>query len=696
MPIGCHQRHVISFSRKSTFEYIMSRKGKKQINRKTPEKITFNTNNKEVINSIPSEIEIFGKVKNNYKLIFSAILLSILVLITYRNSFDNEFVDWDDFGYVVNNDLVRNPGNSYLKDLFTTPIVSNYHPLTILTLRLNNNVCDSCPNGISPMPFIRGNVILHMLNTLLVLMLVFLLSNRNILVSFLVAVLFGVHPMHVESVVWISERKDVLYTFFFLAGLIAYLNYKRHKRGQILWFMFSFFLFILSCLSKATAVVFPGVLILVNFWIYHTEEDRPILKAIKHAVSFKNLLLLIPFFIVSIFVGLLAYKTQSGENFLGILDLSKNLPDMVNKIGPFSVLQRFQIASYGFVTYMVKFFVPVNLTSLYPYPSSQEINQGTFPIILLMSALALIIIIFLVIRSLRKTKLYAFGLGFYFVTIALVLQFIPVGIAIMAERYSYLPYIGLSIIPATLITNNSKTKKIILIIISGCFIIMLMVLSKRQIETWNNTESLWSKVIEKHPHLELPRRGRGKYYSKKSLQVKSATEKKMYEEKALIDFTEAIKAGTKNADVYMGTGIIYGTKGDLKNAILFLNKALAIDPKKGSAYYNRAQIYDQLNQKEAAIKDYNMALIYGPQLTLEILNNRSNLFLETGRFREAILDFDYLISIESNNFLYYCNRAVAKQQINDIPGAISDYQKALQLKPDDQISKLQLQKLIGR
>jgi tetratricopeptide (TPR) repeat protein len=170
---------------------------------------------------------------------------------------------------------------------------------------------------------------------------------------------------------------------------------------------------------------------------------------------------------------------------------------------------------------------------------------------------------------------------------------------------------------------------------------------------------------------------------------------KMFEDKALIDFKEAIKAGTKSADVFQGAGVIYGSRGDLKNAILLLNAAISIDPKKGAAYYNRAIIYDKLNQKEDAIKDYNMALIYNPEKALEILNNRSNLFLETGRFREAIMDFDYLISIKSNNFLYFSNRAFARSKLNDFKGAVSDYQKALQLQPNDQFSRIQLQKLIN-
>ena len=633
------------------------------------------------------------KRKTSLQLILFAAVLSLLVLFTYSGALNNEFVDWDDFGYVVNNDLVRNPGDSYLRELFTTPVSSNYHPLTILSMRLNSNVCETCPNGISPAPFIRWNIILHILNTLLVLILIFLLSKRNILAAILTALIFGLHPMHVESVAWISERKDVLYTFFFLAGLITYLNFKKKDQRMLLWYLVTFILFILSCLSKATAVVFPVALILVDFMVYPREGERPVLKAFKKAVSLKNLVWLVPFFIVSFFVGFMAYRIQSGDNFLGLLDLSKNAPDVINKIGPFTVFQRFEIGCYGFIVYIFKFFVPVNLLAIHPYPPLEDFTHGSFAIALYLSLIATVVIAVLVIMSLRKTRLYVFSTGFYFVTIALVLQFITVGISMISDRYSYLPYAGLAFIPASLIANSSKTKRTLLLIISACFIIMLMAVSKRQTQVWRNTETLWTKVIDKYPHQELPRRSRGKYYSRKSGQAKSNMEKKTFEDKALIDFTEAIKARTNSADVYMGTGIIYTSKGDLTNALLLLNAAIKIDPRKGSAYYNRALVYDQLNKKEEAIRDYNMALIYKSDLALQILNNRSNLFLETGRFKEAIPDFDYLISLDSNKFYYYSNRGIAKEQTNDIPGAISDFRKALQLQPDDDISRTHLEKL---
>jgi protein O-mannosyl-transferase len=628
------------------------------------------------------------------KFIFAAIILIALILISYWKIFDNDFVDWDDFTYVVNNDLVRNPGDSYLKDVFTTPVSSNYHPLTILSMRLNNNECKSCIEGISPAPFIRGNVILHILNTLLVLPLIFLLTNRNVLAAVITALLFGLHPMHVESVAWIAERKDVLYTFFFLSGLLAWLMFKRGKKGKTVWLFFSFLLFIFSCLSKAVAVVFPVVLMLINFWISKKDSEKTVLSALREAFSPKNLLLLLPFFIVSLFIGIMAFRIQSGQNFLGFLDLTKNMPDVVNEIGPFTVFQRIQIACYGLIEYLIKFFLPFNLSALHAYPTLAEFKTGSFAVKLIITTITTVLILLFIIRSLKTNPVYAFGFGFYFITIALVLQFITVGLAITAERYSYVPYIGLSVIPAMLIAGSPKKLKNILLIITGGFVIMLMVLTSRQIRIWRNTETLWSNVIDKDPQLELPRRSRGKYYIKKSLRAKTELEKKNLEEKALADFIEAIKSNTRSADVFEGAGVIFGIKGETDKALLLLNKAVEIDPLKGSAYFNRALIYGQLNKKEEAIKDYNLALVYKPQMALEITNNRSNLLIETGRFREAILDFNYLISVEGDNFLYYYNRGYAKVFINDIPGAIADYQKALTLNPDDAMTQEALRRLM--
>jgi tetratricopeptide (TPR) repeat protein len=644
-------------------------------------------------NSDPSIIDKLKESKTN-QLIFAGLLIIILVLTTYRGASKNGFVDWDDNEYVENNNLVKSHGETQYKDIFSTVISLNYHPLTMLSMRLNNNSCKTCPNGISAKPFIRGNITLHVLNSVLVLLLIFSLSGRNITVAFLVAAIFGVHPMHVESVAWVSERKDVLYSFFFLSGLLAYLKYLDKKKGKYLWLVFSFILFVLSCLSKATAVVFPVVLILLNFWVLNRGGDKSIKSTLCEMVSPGKLVLLLPFFVVSLFFGIMTIRIQSGHNFLGMLKFVKDPNDVINIVGPVSTLQHFQLGSYGFFTYIIKFFLPVNLSPFYPYPSLQEFNHGSFSKDLWMAFFALLLVAALTIWSLRKTKLYFFSLGFYFITIVLVLQFMSVGTAVVAERYSYLPYIGLAFLPATLIANTSARIRNVLLIISGCFIIVLMILSRQQIKVWFDSETLWSQAIARHPNLELPRKARGKFYYMLSSEAKNPNEKKKLEEKAMTDFTVAIKAGTKEADVYEGTGVILEGRGDLKNALVFLNKAISIDPKKGRTYYNRAMVLDGLGRKEDAIKDYSVALIYQTDLTIEILSNRAVLFMETEKFREAISDLDYLISEDGNNFMYYYNRAFAKLKLNDIEGAIADYRKVLQLNPGDKETAQQLQILI--
>lgn len=483
--------------------------------------------------------------------------------------------------------------------------------------------------------------------------------------------------MHVESVVWVSERKDVLYSFFFLSGLITYLKYQNStdkRRSKYLWLATTLLLFILSCLSKAMAVVFPLVLILIIFWTSQPDENNPVKESIKETFSKKNLVPLIPFFVISLFFGFLAIS--------------------INNLNSFTVWHRIQYASYGFIMYIVKFFFPVNQAAIYPYPAQMEYNNGMFGTILLLTPIVFFIVAGLVIYSLKKTKLFVFGVGFYLVTVMMVLQFISVGVAIMADRYTYLSYIGLAFVPAMLIGQKVTRKRIPLYILSGSFIILMMILSQKQIKVWGNSKTLWTNVIELYPTLETPRSLRGIYYGKKAARAKTAAENKRYEEKAFTDFKIAIKSGTGRADVLEGVGCIYGKRDDFKNALLCLDKSIQVKPNKGSAYFNRGITLGMLNRNDEAIKDYNMALIYYPQKAIEIITNRSNLFLITGRYKEAIADFDYLISVDSKNFLFYYNRAVCRQHTNDLQGVVSDYQNALRLQPNDQMSRQQLQLLI--
>jgi regulator of sirC expression with transglutaminase-like and TPR domain len=624
----------------------------------------------------PATYQNKGFITENRQILLVAFLLIILVLITYRKAFNNDFVDWDDYTYVVDNNLVRDTQGTTIKDVLSQPVSLNYHPLTILSLRLNNNTCTDCQNGISAAPFIRWNIIIHTLNTLLVFIFIFLLTKRKIPVAFIVAALFGVHPMHVESVVWVSERKDVLYSFFFLSGLIAYIKYLdsgKKTRKSYLWLGGTFIMFLLSCLSKAMAVVFPLTLLLINFWMVEPGKDKENPGPLK-GISVKSLLPLVPFFIVSLVFGILAIS--------------------INKVNSFSFWHRIQFASWGFLAYVLKFIFPVNQVALYPYPTQTAFESGSIGSMLKLAPFIFLAVAVLIIYSFRKTKLLVFGAGFFFVTVMMVLQFISVGISMIADRYTYLSYIGLAFIPAMLIGETSSRKRVPLYILTACFVVLLIILSGKQTEVWRNSETLWTNVINRYPAEETPRSLRGIYYFKQSEIVGDIKNKKILEKKAFDDFSIAIKAGTKRADVFESTGCIYGRNGDPANAIQCFDKAIDINPGKGSAYYNRALALSGLNRITEALRDYNLALVYQPQNAYRIIANRYTLYFDTGKIREAIQDLDYLIEMDSKNVILYYNRALARAQLNNIQGAVDDCKKALGIQPSDQQTRELLDKLM--
>ena len=624
----------------------------------------------------------------------TVILLVFLVIFTYSGAIRNNFVSWDDNEYVVNNKLVRPGGETDLKDIFSTVVSLNYHPLTILSLSLNNNSCKSCPEGISPKPFIIGNIILHALNTLLVFTLIYLLFSRNLILAFFVAALFAVHPMHVESVAWISARKDVLFSFFFLSGLISWYKFLNDKTRKYFWLALSFLLFILACLSKATAVVFPVIAILISYLTTGDKVENSYKSVLLKTFSLRSILVLLPFFAASLFFGLLAVRIQGGENFLGVLKFIKEPDSVINIVGPFSWLQRCQIACYGFFVYLIKFILPINQSAFYPYPDINEMNHGSFPVILWLSLLAFIIIFLLVVFSMKKTKIFIFSFGFYLVMLVLVLQFMSVGKAILAERYTYLPYIGISIIPAWFVSKYTGRNRKWLLILSGFFLIVMLFLARKQVNVWYSSEKLWSQAIENHPNQDLAWRARGKDYFGQSARAVNPTERKILEDKAFSDFKVAIEHKTGSSEVYEGMGVILQSRGELKTALKLLNMAVSLNPENGRTYYNRAVIFDQMNLKEEAILDYNSALEKDPNEALAIFRNRSALYLETGKYDKALKDLDELIRIDKSNYSHYYNRAFSKVMLKDYDGAIADYRIVLKFNPGDKQTIEQIRVLI--
>ncbi|WP_052599526.1 tetratricopeptide repeat protein [Aureispira sp. CCB-QB1] len=644
--------------------------------------------------------------------ITAALVLAIITAFVYRGALNNEFVDWDDYTYVTENHLVRsatdiaafiqlkgsqrtisptvNPHTTSIGDVFTTAVALNYHPITILTMRWNNNACPSCPEGISARPFIFWNIVLHILNSIFVMLLIYQMSKKNLPVSIFVAAVFALHPMHVESVAWVSERKDVLYSFFFLLGLLSYWKFLQTNAKK--WIYTAFVLFILSCLSKAMAVVFPLVMLLLYFWNHQATTPT---EALKDTFKPTALVPTIPFFISSIVFGLIATNVQAGGDLGGFLQKGTSAVAM-NDFSAFELSERLQFASYGFIQYIIQFFAPTNLSAFYPYPDQQTFDNSLF---FKVAPFLVVLILGVALASLRFSKSIAWGIGFYLITIILVLQFISVGAVIMADRYSYLPYIGLAFALAMLIfehaPQNTKRGILIAMTIGFCAYIPTTI---SQIETWQNSDKLWTNVIDLNtikgkkllPTMAQPLGIRGNYYGKQADKATSLQERQKYLNKAFQDFLLATELGSKRADVYEGIGSIYGMRGSMKQeqarqlqkknrqqeaqqmaqqansdfqkAVSNHSKAIELDPERGTAYYNRGVSYSILRIHDKAIEDYTKTLQYAPEQAP----------------------------------IAHINRGISYVELRQNQKAIADFQKVLQYNPKDPVAIRYLKKLTGK
>lgn len=527
-------------------------------------------------------------------------MLSITLLLTflmYVPSFQADYVNWDDGDYVYNNTDIRSFSN--LKALLTKPVQGNYHPLTMLSLALNYAI-----SGEKASSYHALNIILHLLNTVLIFYFILTLTNGKQWASFITAILFGIHPVHVESVAWITERKDVLYTFFFLWGLICYVKYC--KGGGIKHLLYALFLFAASLLSKPAAVVFPVVLLLIDYYL-----SRPL--------SLKLFTEKTPHFLIALLMGILTYTAQSAQG--SIADV-------------FSLGTKILFASYALMMYIVKAFIPIKLVPFYPFPAI----DADLALIYYIAPFIVLLIAVAVIYSMRKTKIIAFGMGFYLVNLVLVLQILTVGSAIMADRYTYLPYIGIFFILGLAFEyrKEKNTGKLPLpeIGVFALLCMILLLLGNQQVKIWQNGETLWDHTIRNHP----------------------------------------------SATAYENRALIYKEKKNLEKAIQYYTEALKLNVEYHEAYSNRGNIYFDQNKNDLAMADYNKCLEIKPDYYVA-LDNRGALFARLKEYEKALIDLDQAISLKPNYEMPYFNRAITYMELEQYENAIRDFEKYLSLKP---------------
>ncbi len=607
--------------------------------------------------------------KNSMQL---GLVVSLLVVtfICFSPLLSNQkkFINFDDPVYITKQDLITKMDAKHLKTMFSEHDASlNYHPLTMLSLAVNYSFSQLHPYG-----YFFTNLLLHLFNTFLVFLFLYRLSGKKFWTGFVAALLFGIHPMHVESVAWAAERKDVLYCFFFLACCITYLTYIETKKIKYMVFCFALFLF--SCLSKAMAVPLPVVLLLIDFYRQRKFTAQSITEKI-------------PFFLLSLVIGYIAVKVQS--------------QGAISTLSQVTLPQRLMFASYGFMMYFEKLLVPIGLSAFYPYPllSGGDVSfvYKIAPVIALCIAAVPLLVTYK--RNKAQFRLLLFGIGFFIAMVALVLQFLSVGAAIMADRYSYLPYIGLFFIIATYANGFLEQKKTKTIAAASLVVIasLLAVTCYARVQVWQNDVVLWTDVIEKYPPVSTHDGGVTNVALAEGISIAYDNRANYYRlhgdmEKAFSDYELLTRFHSNSEGAYNNMGNLYSmkaqeaaSKGNKDTATALYSKAIAmyseairLKPSDIDAVHNRGITYSGMGEHQKALNDFNTALKLNPDEPSNLASAASEK-IQLGMYKEGIDDYNRALAASPNDatLLFYrgtayINSGKYKEGIDDLALSVKE------------------------
>ncbi len=555
-------------------------------------------------------------------------LALLFTLIAYIPSFTADFVSWDDGDYVFNNMMIRSFAN--FNDFFTMPVQGNYHPLTMISLAMNYAM-----TGDNASSYHILNLMLHLLNTFMVFRFVLMLSKGNNVAAFAVAMLFGVHPMHVESVAWVAERKDVLYGCFFLLGMIYYLKYldKISREG----YLFVLGLFILSLASKPAAIIFPIALFTLDFYK-------------QRAITVKVVLEKVP---MILFSGIFIFLALHGQTQVGAVD----------KASVWSLGTRLFFASFGYMMYFVKMIAPINLAPLYPFPAINE----SLPLAYILSPLFFVATAALCFMTWKKYREITFGFAFFLVNLLLILQFKIVGSAVIADRYTYIPYIGLFFIFGLFISKGKiKSFSFNPSAIIICIGILFTIVSYNQAETWHSNETLWNNAVNSHPSATA--------LINRAIELRKAGKR----DDALKMYNAALKMNKQAYEGFFNRGNIYFDMNEDSLAFRDYNTSLSIKPDYAPTYDNRGALYAREGKSELGMADLNKALLLDPTYKPSY-KNRGVTLMNMGHYEEAIKDFTKFLSYEPKNGDIYNSVGVCYQYLKKYDLSLEPITKAIEL-----------------
>jgi protein O-mannosyl-transferase len=592
-----------------------------------------------------------------------SLLLIIVTCTVYWQVNSYQFVNFDDGKYILENPHVRTGLTSEgFIWAFTSTYASNWHPLTWLSHMLDVQLF-----GLDPGPHHLVNVLFHAINTVLLFLLLLRMTGVY-WQSVFVAALFAFHPLHVESVAWVAERKDVLSTFFWMVTLLLYVWYvKRPGRMRYLLTLCSF---ALGLMAKPMLVTLPIVLLLLDYWplgrlqfgqagLLKRKEPAPAaLKPSPWSLLWEKA----PFFALTAASSIVTVYAQHKGGAMSSI-----------KAVPLSF--RFINALWSYVLYLAKMVWPVNLAVLYPLPPTMTIAQGLFAGAFLAS------ISILVIRAAKRHPYFLVGWLWYLVTLVPVIGLVQVGSQSMADRYTYIPLVGIFIILAwgmQIAAGNNRVRRAALSAAAIVLLAACAIFTRFQLGYWKNSITLFSHAASVVP---------GNYIAHEALGLALAKSGKFDE--AVSEYSESLQIWPEYDRALIGMGNVLVRQGRMDEAAVYANRALRLKPDSSEAHFLLGFVLMNQGRNDEALDHYFAGLRSDPEN--EGIHHIIGVILGSqGKLDESIEQFNEALRIKPDYADAHYGLGVALLRRGNIEAGIMHFTEALRLKPDFAQARLSL------
>jgi tetratricopeptide (TPR) repeat protein len=523
------------------------------------------------------------------------IFLMFATFCSYLQVKDHEFINFDDDLYITNNLNVQSGLTSdSVKWAFTTFYTGNWHPVIWLS-----HILDYQLYGLHAKGHHLTTLVLHIVNVVILFIILSHMTGK-LWQSAFVAAMFSFHPLNVESVAWAAERKNVLSTLFWLLTMWAYIYYT--EKPTIKRYGLVFLFFILGLMSKSMVVTLPFVLLLMDYWPLRRLEfnqERGTSTSVerinaKRSEVFRCVLEKIPLFIFTI--GL-CIATFIAQNSFGNMNYTKQL----------TFATRLNNAMVSYIEYLRKMIYPENLAMFYPHPGNAlPIWQGV------LCGMALLGITAMSIRLIRKAPYFAFGWFWYLGTLFPVIGVVQVGGQAMADRYAYIPLIGVFIIISwgvPELISKWRFKENVLSMSAAIIISILLVTTLGQVNNWKNSVTLFKHTIEvtdkNYPNLAIIHNNLG-----------IALFAGGKDEEAISHYMKAIKLKPNHTLAHYNLGIALFADGKNEKAISHYNMAIKLNPDFTNAHYNLGIVLVQKGEMKKAVHHFRETLKLKPDLVV--------------------------------------------------------------------------------